>query len=111
MSLVEIEEHIRPLSQAEKITLIQDIAEMLKEDADIPLLHHLTMAADAADPLYPGPMRLRTNYRRFLRRRRDEISLFARRLALCGDLLDSSRSCHLEICAGRFWEHDQCLAI
>lgn len=55
MSLVEIEEQIRPLSQAEKITLIQDIAEMLKEDSDTTLLQHLKMAAEAADPLYPGP--------------------------------------------------------
>jgi hypothetical protein len=56
MSLVEIEEQIRPLSQAEKITLIQDIAEMLKEDSDTTLLQHLKMAAEVADPLYPGPI-------------------------------------------------------
>lgn len=56
MSLVEIEEQIKPLSQAEKITLIQDIAEMLKEDSDAALLQRLKMAAEAADPLYPGPI-------------------------------------------------------
>ena len=56
MSLVEIEEHIRPLSHAEKIQLIQDIAEMLKEDADAALLQRLKMAAEAADPCYPGPL-------------------------------------------------------
>jgi hypothetical protein len=56
MSLVEIEEQIRPLSQAEKITLIQDIAEMLKEDSDNILLQRLKMAAEAADPLYSGPI-------------------------------------------------------
>jgi hypothetical protein len=56
MSLVEIEEHIRPLSHAEKIQLIQDIAEMLKEDADTALLQRLMMAAEAADPRYPGPI-------------------------------------------------------
>ena len=41
--------------ELEKITLIQDIAQMLKEDSDTPLLQHLTMAAEAADPRYPGP--------------------------------------------------------
>ena len=56
MSLVEIEEQIKPLSQAEKIILIQDIAEMLKEDSDAALLQRLNMAAEAADPLYPGPI-------------------------------------------------------
>jgi hypothetical protein len=29
---------------------------MLKEDADNALLQRLTMAAEAADPLYPGPL-------------------------------------------------------
>jgi hypothetical protein len=52
--LLEIEEQIRPLSQAEKIVLIQDIAEMLQEDADERLLQRLQMAAAAADPRAPG---------------------------------------------------------
>ncbi|MCP4398127.1 MAG: hypothetical protein GY801_12620 [bacterium] len=56
MSLVEIEEQIRPLSQVEKIQLIQDIAEMLKERSDDDLLQQLAMATASADPQSPGPL-------------------------------------------------------
>ncbi len=53
MSVVEIEEYITPLSRAEKIQLIQDIAEMLKETADDALLDRLAKAAEAQ---CPGPL-------------------------------------------------------
>ncbi len=56
MSLVEIEKYIQPLSYAEKIQLIQDIAEMLKEAADDALLHRLDNAAKAIGPQGSGPL-------------------------------------------------------
>jgi hypothetical protein len=56
MSLLEIKEYIKPLSPVEKIQLIQDIAEMLKADSETALLQRLQLAAEAADPLYPGPL-------------------------------------------------------
>ncbi len=56
MSVVEIEEYIKPLSYAEKIQLIQDIAEMLKEAANDGLLHRLITAAETPAPQNSGPL-------------------------------------------------------
>lgn len=56
MSIVEIERYIKPLSYAEKIQLIQDIAEMLKDAADDVLLHRLDKAAETVGPQCSGPL-------------------------------------------------------
>ena len=56
MSVAEIEQQIRPLSYAEKIQLIQDIAEMLKEAADEALLYRLESAAEHIGPQCSGPL-------------------------------------------------------
>ena len=56
MSIVEIKSFIQPLSYAEKIQLIQDIAEMLKEDADDELLQRLSKAATTPGPSCSGPL-------------------------------------------------------
>ena len=56
MSIVEIEEYIKPLSYAEKIQLIQDIAEMPKETANDALLHRLRQAAEVPAPQSSGPL-------------------------------------------------------
>lgn len=56
MSVIEIEEYIKPLSYAEKIQLIQDIAEMLKEAANDALLHRLSKAAEVPAPQSSGPL-------------------------------------------------------
>jgi len=56
MSVVEIEKYIKPLSYAEKIQLIQDIAEMLKDAANDALLHRLEMAVEAIGPQCSGPL-------------------------------------------------------
>lgn len=56
MNVVEIEEYIKPLTHAEKLQLIQDIAEMLKERDDEALLHRLSKAAEAPVPLCSGPL-------------------------------------------------------
>jgi len=56
MRVVEIEKYIRPLSYAEKIQLIQNIAEMLKDATDDVLLHHQYTAAEAAGSQCFGPL-------------------------------------------------------
>lgn len=56
MSIVEIKSYIRPLSYVEKIQLIQEIAEMLKEDADDELLQRLGKAAANPGPRCSGPL-------------------------------------------------------
>ena len=56
MSIAEIEEHLKPLSRAEKIQLIQDIAEMLKEVADDELLYRLGKASETIGPQCSGPL-------------------------------------------------------
>lgn len=55
MSVVEIEQYIRPLSYAEKIQLIQDIAEMLKATVD-DRLFRLSEAAETVGPQCSGPL-------------------------------------------------------
>lgn len=53
MSLVEIEKQIRVLSNIEKIQLIQNIAQMLKEQSTTEPLHEL---ARVVDPGHTGPL-------------------------------------------------------
>jgi len=56
MSLIEIKQYIRPLSYAEKIQLIQDIADMLKEAVDDARLSHLEEATKHIGPRGSGPL-------------------------------------------------------
>ncbi len=56
MKVAEIERYIRPLSYAEKIQLIQDIAEMLHEVTENSLLHRLHKAAEASGHYDAGPL-------------------------------------------------------
>ena len=55
MSVVEIKKYIQPLSYAEKIQLIQDIAEMLKDTDDLRLFR-LSEAAETVSPQCSGPL-------------------------------------------------------
>ncbi len=55
MLIYEIEEYIKPLSQHEKIQLIQDVAEMLKPSSDA-VLHQFEEAAKQSEHSSPGPL-------------------------------------------------------
>ena len=55
MLLHEIEEAIKPLSQHEKIQLIQDVAEMLKPSPNT-VLRRFEQVADTTVPSNHGPL-------------------------------------------------------
>ena len=55
MLLYEIEEAIKPLSQHEKIQLIQDVAEMLKPSSDA-ILRRFEQVAEGTTPYDHGPL-------------------------------------------------------
>ena len=55
MLLYEIEEAIKPLSQQDKIQLIQDVAEMLKPSSES-VLRRFGQVAEHADPYNHGPL-------------------------------------------------------
>jgi hypothetical protein len=53
--LHEIEEAIKPLSQQEKIQLIQEVAEMLKPCSDM-VLRRFEQVAETTEPYNHGPL-------------------------------------------------------